>query len=225
MRKTIHQHRVKAHFFHQPGNVVALVRRRDNAVHDRCLADDVGNSITWVERRIGVLKNHLRFELHGALLIGRHVKHQLAAPALVSCRWLIQPHGDAPQRGLATARLTDQPDHFALIYREVHTIDGMHDFFAQVGAERFSHTTRNIELFLEALRNALQLEQHTHRAPLLDAHRINVLQTLVLVGISRQKCLKMPTNTRVSIFNEMLMLAAWESGNAPRGPPALRWAA
>ena len=63
---------VKADALHHLGHISRFVFGINNAVHDGCFADDVFDTVARIQRCIRILKNHLRFELHGAFLVSGH---------------------------------------------------------------------------------------------------------------------------------------------------------
>ena len=82
-----------------------------------------------VERRAGVLEDHLQVGAQLAQLLGGHRGDLEVAPAAVvgdrPLRRRHQPEQGPPERGLAAAGLADQAEHLAAVQGEVDAVDGL----------------------------------------------------------------------------------------------------
>ena len=140
----------------------SAARRRDEAVHDRRLADDVDDAHARIERRVRILEDHLhrraaaRARSRRARRVDRRaLPAALALAAAAGCR-----DRDAAERRLAAARFADQADHLAVRDREVDVVDRVHDLLAHVARPAgCAMLPGEVERLDEALRDAAQLEQ------------------------------------------------------------------
>ncbi len=133
------------------GDVVVALGARDEAMHDRCLTDDVGDAQARIERGHRILEDHLDGE-RGilALPLVKRV-HRRAVEADASLAGRHDAGDDASERGLAAARLADQANHFALVDREIDAVDRAHGDLLLACAEDVGDAGGEIERFDEAL--------------------------------------------------------------------------
>jgi hypothetical protein len=117
-------------------DVLDLLPRPANAVNDRRLADDVDHAHPRIERRIGILEDHLHLELLRARRLGGEADERSPAPVARAGRRSEQADRDAPERRLAATGFADQPHDFAGCNREIDRVHGMHHFFADARAMR-----------------------------------------------------------------------------------------
>jgi hypothetical protein len=106
---------------HAPG---ALVARHDAVEHQR-LGEDLADRHARIEGGEGVLKDDLHLapkRPQAALGEVRDVFTVDPHPALIGG---YQPHGKAPQGGLATARFTDQSQRLAGLQGQGYAVDGL----------------------------------------------------------------------------------------------------
>ena len=65
---------------------------------------------------------------------------------------------NTPQRGFATARLSNQPHHLALLYFQRHVVDRVYNLFAHVRAQPLRQFARKVQMLDEAFGNIFQTD-------------------------------------------------------------------
>ena len=90
--------------------------RRD-AVEPQRVADDLADALARVQRRVGVLEDHLHLAAQRLQLAALQADDLLAVEAHRARRRLEQLQDRAAQGGLAAARLADQAQRLALVDR------------------------------------------------------------------------------------------------------------
>ncbi len=131
----------------------------NDAVHDRRLADDVGDAHARVERGVRVLEDHLHRQLR-RLALGRFERRPIAAA--IEDAALARRHDagdDAAERRLAAAGFADETDDLAATNDEIDRGDGIDDLLAHRRAEPARQLLGEIERFGEALADAAQLDE------------------------------------------------------------------
>src|SRR5688572_1905549 len=119
-----------------------------DAVHERRLADDVGDAHARIERGERILEDHL------------HLESGFLRPAVadVAAGGLEDPSDHTAERRLAAARLAHQPDHLAVLDDERDIVHCVHHFVCDFGAEGARELSGEVERLLEALRDVLDIE-------------------------------------------------------------------
>src|SRR4030095_16002791 len=140
-------------------DVFGLLRRAADAVRYWRFADDVDHAHPRIERRIGILEDHLHLELLLAGRLGRESDKRRAAPESHACGKREQPYRATAQRRLPATRFADEPDHLAGRDAEVDRIDRVHDLFLHAGAQQIADSGRYVERLHEFLRCAPQLDE------------------------------------------------------------------
>ena len=119
---------VKADLLHEREHErVALLLVGHEAMHDEGLGDEVAAGQTGVQRREGVLEDHLDVLAQLRELLALEVKDVLALK-LDGARSCLVEHGHSTaQGGLAAARLADDAERLALVQVEVDVGHGVQD--------------------------------------------------------------------------------------------------
>src|SRR5881628_861101 len=105
--------------------VFSILQGIRHAVYRQRLRDRVHHGEPRVERLVGILEDHLNAAsevLQGRSLQGRDV---LAVEEELALCGLLQLHQEATGRRLPTARLSDDPEDFAPLDREIDPVDGV----------------------------------------------------------------------------------------------------
>jgi len=108
------------------------------------LTDDVTDGHAWVERGIGILENDLHLAPERAQLLLVEVGNVGATDLDQTGRWLVKTGNRAADRGLATARFTNQTESLAFEDLERDIVDCLEFSCA-------AKTTADMEIFLEIL--------------------------------------------------------------------------
>src|ERR1700676_4009058 len=159
MRKSAHQRRVQADAVELQTDILDLLPRADQSVNDRRLADDVDHAHSRIQGRVGILENHLHFELLRARRRRGNVAERLSLPKTLACRQWKQPDREPPESRFSATGLADQTDDLACADRQVDTIDGAHDFLAHSGAKQVRDAHRGVQGLHEPLGDLSQLDQ------------------------------------------------------------------
>ena len=144
VRVTVAQRRVQAGAFELRTHVVVQAARIGEAMQLRGLTHDARHAQTRIQTRMRVLEHHLH----------------------------AQPCGQAPQRGLAATRLTDQTNHFAGPHAQGNVVQRMGHGrrVAQADAAQDTAQRARRRVLTETLADARQLDErqcirlHDHRA-------------------------------------------------------------
>ena len=131
MRIAAHERRVEPDAVQHQADVFDLLRAADHRVRDRRLADDVQHAHPRIERRVGILEDHLHLELLPARRRRVLAGERRALPEALAGRQRQQPDGHASERRLAASGLADEPDHFAGRHDQVDVVHRVDDFLLQ----------------------------------------------------------------------------------------------
>ena len=142
VRIAAHQRRIEADAIEHRRDVIALLARADQPMRDRRLAHDVDHAHARIERRVGILEDHLHLELLPARVGCGEARERLPAPIALAGGQREQSGGEAAERRLAAPRFADQPHDFAGKDREVDVVDRMHDLLVHVRAEAIADLAR-----------------------------------------------------------------------------------
>src|SRR5690606_3057975 len=119
-----------------------------------------------IERRIGVLEDHLHGELVVAALFLGHGRKCLAAEADLALTRIHDAGDDASERRLAAAAFAHQANHLAFGNAEIDMVHGMHRAFPDARAEQVGQSRREIETPDEALGTLSQFDHRRSHAAL-----------------------------------------------------------
>ena len=107
-------------------DALAPLGARAESMNDERLLDDLARPHARVQRRVGILKDDLHVAPRGAQPFGGEREHVLAVEPHRPARRFDQPEQAAAGRGLAAARLANQPERLALVDAEAHIVNGRH---------------------------------------------------------------------------------------------------
>src|SRR5918992_1544100 len=94
-------------------------------MNDPRFSDDLLDPHAWIQRRVGILENHL-YPPADILKFSRvRAKNIFTVKQCLAGARLLQAHQGARHRRLAAAALADQPQRFTFMKREIDTIDGL----------------------------------------------------------------------------------------------------
>src|SRR6476659_2001145 len=159
VREAAHEARVHADPLQRLRDEVGAARAGHEAVHHGRLAHDVEDAKPRVERGERILEHHLHRQALGprsaALVLGVGAP----APQALAFAGLQDARDHAPERALAAARFAHQAHDLALAHRQAHAVDRMHRALRDVRAEPTRHAAGKVQLVLEALGDASQLEE------------------------------------------------------------------
>src|SRR5437879_46464 len=125
-------------------------------MHDRCLADNVGDAQARIERGHRVLKDHLDGERGVPALLAVKRIHRRAVERDAAFARRHNAGDDPPERGFAAAGLADEADHFALVDGKIDAVDRAHGYLFLVRAEGVGDAGGEIERLGEALRDVFE---------------------------------------------------------------------
>ena len=114
-----------------PLGLIGLARAR---ITER-LGDDRGNGHARVQRRIGILEDHLHAAAIGGQRLFAEVGDILPVEENLAVRRLIQADEAAADRRFAAAALADEAEGFALLNGKAHVVHGLEQPFG-LAAER-----------------------------------------------------------------------------------------
>jgi hypothetical protein len=140
------------------------LRARDDPVHDRRLADDVGDLHARVQRGHRVLKDHLHLERRRACVRAGEGRARAAAKLHRAGAGRKNPGDDAAERRLPAAGFPDEAHDLALVDREAHVVDRLYRGFAQIRAEQVGGAAGEIERRDEALAHMLERDDRLAHA-------------------------------------------------------------
>ncbi len=111
------------HGLHQLANAIALpVARGEPERLDR-LGDDLPDGHARVERRVGILEDHLHVLPRAAQLRAGQLRDVDVPEHHAPARRFHEPQHRAAERRLAASRLSDEPERFARLDLERHAVD------------------------------------------------------------------------------------------------------
>ena len=117
--------RLEPHPVHQLLNLAAELRPGCQPVQLQRIPDDLPDALAGVERRVGVLEDHLDLAPHWAKILAGEPDHLLAA-VLDGAGGRLEQLDDRPaERRLAAAGLADQPEGLALVQGDADVVDGL----------------------------------------------------------------------------------------------------
>ncbi|OEV00489.1 hypothetical protein AN217_24795 [Streptomyces qinglanensis] len=116
---------VEADGLQQLADALLPAAGRVDAVDLHGPADDGAHGVPRVQRRVRVLEDHLDLGADRCQLLARRVGDVLPGVAEGARGGLQQPGQQPSRRGLATARLADEPEALARVHGEVHPGDGL----------------------------------------------------------------------------------------------------
>src|SRR6185436_20501235 len=94
-------------------------------MYDPRFSDNLPDPHAWIQRRVGILEDHL-YPPADILEMSRvRAKDIFAVKQRIAGARLLQAHQRARHRRLAAAALADQPQRFTLVYREIDPVDGL----------------------------------------------------------------------------------------------------
>src|SRR5688572_22093545 len=94
-------------------------------MYDPRLGDDLLDPHAWIQRRVGILEDHLYPPADTLQLSRVRAKDIFTVKQRLAGARLLQAHQGARDRRLAAAALTDQPQRFTFVNREIDAIDGL----------------------------------------------------------------------------------------------------
>ncbi len=145
--------------FNCRSDVLDLLFPSDDAVCDGRLADDVDDAHPRVERRVGILEDHLHLELLLARRLALEMRQRQAAPVALARGERQQSDGETAERRLAAAGLADEADHLARQDREIDVVDRAHDLLRHPRPQQVADPRGRVERSHESLRHAAELDQ------------------------------------------------------------------
>jgi hypothetical protein len=116
---------LEPHPLHQLLDLAAKLGPRGEAVELERVADDLPHPLAWVERRIGVLEDHLDLAADRAEALPREPDQLLAAELDRARRRLEQLDDGSAERRLAAAGLAHEAEGLALVEGEADVVDGL----------------------------------------------------------------------------------------------------
>src|SRR5687767_593592 len=94
-------------------------------MNDPRFSDNLLDPHAWIQRRVGILEDHL-YPPADILQVSRvRAKDIFAVKQCLAGARLLQAHQGARHRRLAAAALADQPQRFTFVNREIDTINGL----------------------------------------------------------------------------------------------------
>src|SRR5688500_4384299 len=94
-------------------------------MNDPRFSDDLLDPHAWIQRRVGILEDHLYPPADTLELSRVRAKDIFTVKQRLAGARLLQAHQGARHRRLAAAALADQPQRFAFVNREIDAIDGL----------------------------------------------------------------------------------------------------
>src|SRR5262249_6171017 len=127
MREIVHLRAAQSHALEQCGHPLAPLSPRQRFVNLEGLTDDIAGALARIERRERVLENDLQLPAVRPEFGLAEARDVMAVEPDGPSRRLDQAHDGAPHRGLAAARLADEPQRLAGADREAHAVHGVDD--------------------------------------------------------------------------------------------------
>ena len=94
---------------------------------EKGLADGASGAPAGVERRVGVLEDHLDFAPERLQLIAAVPQDVFPIDEDLSRRGILQPHDQPPQGRLPAAAFPHEAERLPPVHLEVHAVDGLHN--------------------------------------------------------------------------------------------------
>jgi len=113
------------HLFHEPGRLLVALPSGRDAVNQQRLPDGAAGAAARVERRIGVLEDHLDLAPEGFQLLPAVAQDVLALEQDLSGSRGLEPDDKPAQRGLAAPALAHEAQGLPAVDGKVHPVDGL----------------------------------------------------------------------------------------------------